>query len=122
MANFIGRIRLSVSADESTSVERQRQHIEAWAQLHGHLIVGWAEDIDVSGKVSPFDTPQFGDWLKNRWPEFDGIVAWKLDRLARNTFGLNDLFRWAHEHGKTVVSITESLDLSTPIGRAIAGF
>ncbi|SPM32049.1 recombinase family protein [Mycobacterium terramassiliense] len=122
MGNYLGRVRLSVSSDESTSVERQREHIKAWAKLHGHTIIGWAEDVDVSGKVSPFDAPNFGDWLQNRWPEFDGIVAWKLDRLARNTFGLNDLFRWAHEHDKTVVSITESIDLSTPIGRAIAGF
>lgn len=122
MGNFIGRVRLSHSTDESTSVERQRQHIEQWARLHGHTIVGWAEDIDVSGKMNPFDTPRFGDWLNNRWPEFDGIVAWKIDRLARNMFGLNDLFRWAHEQKKTIVSITESLDLSTPIGLAIAGF
>lgn len=122
MGKYLGRVRLSVSTDESTSVERQREHIEQWARLHGHDIVGWAEDQDVSGKLSPFDTPQFGDWLNNRWPEFDGIVTWKLDRLARNTFGLNDLFRWAHEHDKTIVSITESLDLSTPVGRAIAGF
>lgn len=122
MGNYLGRVRLSVATDESTSVERQREHIEQWAKLHGHVIVGWAEDVDVSGKLSPFDAPVFGDWLNNRFPEFDGIVAWKLDRLARNTFGLNDLFRWAHENAKSVVSLTESLDLATPIGRAIAGF
>ncbi|MBW0015209.1 recombinase family protein, partial [Mycobacterium sp.] len=77
---FLARIRLSVFSDESTSVERQREIITRWSQLHGHTIVGWAEDIDVSGKLSPFDTPQFGDWLKNRYPGFDGVVAWKLDR------------------------------------------
>ncbi|SBS78164.1 putative phage Integrase [uncultured Mycobacterium sp.] len=122
MGNYLGRVRLSVHTDESTSVERQREHIEQWAKMHGHTIVGWAEDIDVSGKLSPFDTPQFGDWLNNRWPEFDGIVAWKLDRLARNTFGLHKLFEWAHERGKTVATIEDSIDLSGPMGRAIAGF
>ncbi len=61
MGNYLGRVRLSVHTDESTSVERQREkNIEQWATMHGHRIVGWAEDIDVSGKVSPFDTPQFG--------------------------------------------------------------
>jgi site-specific DNA recombinase len=117
---FLARIRLSVSTDESTSVERQREIITQWSKLHDHTIVGWAEDIDVSGKLSPFDTPQFGDWLRNRYPEFDGVVAWKLDRLARNMFGLNDLFQWAKTNGKTVVSITESLDLSTTVGVMVA--
>ncbi|BCP10444.1 hypothetical protein MINTM020_25420 [Mycobacterium paraintracellulare] len=117
---FLARIRLSVSTDESTSVERQREMITSWASLHDHTIVGWAEDVDVSGKLSPFDTPQFGNWLKNRHPEFDGVVAWKLDRLARNMFGLNDLFQWAKTNSKTVVSITESLDLSTTVGVMVA--
>jgi site-specific DNA recombinase len=117
---FLARIRLSVSTDESTSVERQREIITHWSQIHDHTIVGWAEDIDVSGKLSPFDTPQFGDWLKNRYPEFDGVVAWKLDRLARSMFGLNDLFQWAKTNSKTVVSITESLDLSTTVGVMVA--
>jgi site-specific DNA recombinase len=117
---FLARIRLSVFTDESTSVERQREIITQWATVHGHTIVGWAEDIDVSGKLSPFDTPQFGDWLKNRYPEFDGVVAWKLDRLARNMFGLNDLFQWAKTNSKTVVSITESMDLSTTVGVMVA--
>ena len=117
---FLARIRLSVFTDESTSVERQREIITQWATVHGHAIVGWAEDIDVSGKLSPFDTPQFGDWLKNRYPEFDGVVAWKLDRLARNMFGLNDLFQWAKTNAKTVVSITESLDLSSTVGLMVA--
>jgi site-specific DNA recombinase len=117
---FLARIRLSVSQDESTSVERQRETIAQWAKLHDHTIVGWAEDIDVSGKLSPFDTPKFGDWLNNRHPEFDGVVAWKLDRLARSMFGINDLFQWAQNNDKTVVSITESLDLSTTVGVMIA--
>ncbi|ETB29469.1 recombinase family protein [Mycobacterium avium] len=117
---FLARVRLSVSTDESTSVERQREIITQWSKLHDHTIVGWAEDIDVSGKLSPFDTPQFGDWLNNRYPEFDGVVAWKLDRLARNMFGLNDLFQWAKANNKTVVSITESLDLSTTVGVMVA--
>ena len=117
---FLARIRLSVSTDESTSVERQREIITQWSRLHDHTIVGWAEDIDVSGKLSPFDTPQLGDWLNNRHLEFDGVVAWKLDRLARNMFGLNDLFQWAKTNSKTVVSITESLDLSTTVGVMVA--
>uniref|UniRef100_A0AB39U217 Resolvase/invertase-type recombinase catalytic domain-containing protein n=1 Tax=Mycolicibacterium phage Alyssa1 TaxID=3240801 RepID=A0AB39U217_9CAUD len=46
----LGRARLSVASEESTSIERQREVIEQWANANGHTVVGWAEDIDVSGR------------------------------------------------------------------------
>lgn len=116
----LGRLRLSVSTDESTSIERQREVIEQWSQLNGHTVVGWAEDVDVSGALDPFETPQLGEWLDHRAPEWDILVVWKLDRLSRNAIKLNKLFGWCLDHGKTVVSTTESIDLSTPVGRLIA--
>ncbi len=49
----LGRIRLSRMTEESTSAARQREIIEMWAKSNDHEIVGWAEDIDVSGSVDP---------------------------------------------------------------------
>lgn len=115
----LGRVRLSRSSEESTSVERQREIISQWADANGHTVIGWAEDIDVSGSVDPFDSPRLGDWLTNRHPEFDVIAAWKLDRLSRSTVNLNRLVVWCHDHDKTLVSATEGIDISTPIGRLI---
>lgn len=83
-------------------------------------MIGWAEDVDVSGSVDPFDTPNLGDWLNNRADEFDVIAAWKLDRLSRNSIKLNKLFGWCLDHDKAVVSCSESIDLGTPVGRLIA--
>ncbi|MGQ9348823.1 recombinase family protein [Mycolicibacterium gilvum] len=116
----LGRLRLSVASDESTSIARQREAVQTWAEANGHTVVGWAEDSDVSGSVDPFDTPALGDWLTNRAPEFDVIVAWKLDRLGRNAIKLNKLFGWCVDHDKTVVSCSEAIDLGTPVGRLIA--
>jgi DNA invertase Pin-like site-specific DNA recombinase len=116
----LGRLRLSIARDESTSIERQREAISSWAEANGHTLVGWAEDSDVSGSVDPFDTPGLGDWLNNRAGEFDVIVVWKLDRLSRNSIKLNKLFGWCLDHDKTVVSTSEGIDLSTPVGRLIA--
>jgi site-specific DNA recombinase len=59
--------------------------------VSGHTLVGWAEDIDVSGSIDRFDTPQLGDWVGNRAPEFDVVACWKLDRLSRNAVKLNKL-------------------------------
>jgi DNA invertase Pin-like site-specific DNA recombinase len=107
--------------EESTSVERQRELITAWAAQSGHEIIGWAEDLDVSGSVDPFDTPALGQWLSDsRKHEWDVVVAWKLDRLGRDSIKLNKLFGWCIENGKSVVSCSEGIDLGTPVGRLIA--
>lgn len=53
----LGRTRISRSTLESTSIERQREIITSWAETNDHEIVGWAEDVDVSGAVDPFEAP-----------------------------------------------------------------
>lgn len=115
----LGRVRISRATDESTSVQRQREIIEAWVKANDHTLIGWATDLDVSGGVDPFDTPELGDWLTNRTEQFDCVVAWKLDRLGRDSIRLNKLFGWAIENKKTIVSCTEGIDLSTPTGRLL---
>jgi site-specific DNA recombinase len=119
----LGRLRLSRSSEESTSIERQREIISQWASANDHHIVGWAEDENVSGAVDvmdPENKTQLGDWIQDRHPEFDTIAVWKLDRLSRNTINLNKLISWCQDHEKTITSVTESIDLGTPIGRLIA--
>lgn len=111
---------MSSATEASTSIERQREIIRQWADVGGHTIAGWATDVNVSGSLDPFETPQLGDWLKNRAPEFDIVACWKLDRLGRNAIRLNHLFGWCLEHDKSVVSCSESIDLGTPVGRLIA--
>ncbi len=44
----------------------------------------------------------------------------KLDRLTRSLRDFDDLRMWCDKHGKTIISITESIDLSTSIGRMFA--
>lgn len=116
----LGRLRLSRSTEESTSIERQREIIQQWAEANGYSVIGWAEDLDVSGSVDPFQAPALGPWLSDRAPDWDILCAWKLDRLSRSTISLNKLIGWCVDHDKVVVSATEGIDLSTPVGRLIA--
>ena len=116
----LGRLRISVASDESTSIERQREVIHAWAEANKHVVIGWATDSDVSGSVDPFDTPQLGNWLHNRADEFDTIACWKLDRISRSAIRLNSLIGWCLDHDKTLVSCSEAIDIGTPVGRLIA--
>ena len=122
MARFIGRLRISRSKEESTSIPRQRELIVTWADTHGHVIVGWAIDDGVSGTVDPFDTPGLGPWLtEQRVDEYDGIVGWKLDRFSRRAIATHKLFGFMVEHDKTLVCISDNIDLSTWVGRMVAG-
>ncbi|UEL35028.1 recombinase family protein [Rhodococcus sp. C1] len=122
-SRVLGRLRISRATEESTSIERQREIISQWADTHGHTVVAWAVDEDVSGSVDAFDTPALGPWLTDpsKMHEWDIIVAWKLDRLGRNAIQLNKLFGWCGGHGKTLVSCSESIDLGTWAGRMLAG-
>lgn len=117
----LGRVRLSRLTDESTSVERQRAIIETWAEQNEHTVIGWAEDLDVSGAVSPFDTHGLGPWLTQpKLSEWDILCAWKLDRLARRAVPLHKLFGLCQDEGKTLVCVSDNIDLSHWVGRLIA--
>lgn len=121
MARVLGRIRLSRLTDESTSTARQRELIEQWSAMNDHQIVGWAEDLDVSGSVDPFDTPSLGPWFReDKRVQWDILVAWKLDRIGRRAIPLNKVFGWMLEHEKTLVCVSDNIDLSTWVGRLVA--
>jgi site-specific DNA recombinase len=117
-------IRLSVLDDESTSPERQIEKIEIYAKLGDHELVPISEadyDLDVSGSVNPWERPGLGPWLQddrlNRW---DAICVAKLDRLTRSLIDFVSLMAWLEAHGKTLVCLDPTLDLTTPSGRAFA--
>jgi len=121
MSRVVGRLRLSRSTEESTSIERQKELITQWCELHGHVVVGWATDIDVSGSVDPFETKGLGAWLtEDALAKYDIMAAWKLDRYGRRVIPLNKLFGWFLDHNKTLVCISDQIDLSTWIGRLVA--
>lgn len=119
---ILGRVRLSRFHDESTSVVRQKADIERWAQAFGHEVIGYAVDVDVSRSVSPFDAPDLGPYLNQpeRVASYDAVVSYRLDRLATGSIQLNDLIKWAQDHAKVIVSVSEGFDLGTPTGRMMA--
>ncbi|MFB7180890.1 recombinase family protein [Streptomyces sp. NPDC056257] len=117
---LVGVIRLSKDTEESTSPQVQRRAIEGWANLHGADIVGWAEDLDVSAtKYAPHERPELRSWL-DRPEEWDGLLFWRLDRFVRSVIDFADMIRWCQPLGKNLISATEPIDLSTPIGTALA--
>ncbi|WP_455900762.1 recombinase family protein [Rhodococcus gordoniae] len=115
-------VRLSRVTDVTTSPERQLESCRSLCEQRGYEIVGIAQDLDVSaGLTTPFERPQLGDWLKNRFYEIDVIVVYRMDRIVRRLLDLADLIRWGQTHSVSLVSATESfLDLTSPFGDIIA--
>ncbi|MBK9156407.1 MAG: recombinase family protein [Chloracidobacterium sp.] len=53
--------------------------------------------------------------------EIDAVLVWKLDRFGRSLADLITTLNELRDIGVTFISLTESLDFSTPSGRAMAG-
>lgn len=51
--------------------------------------------------------------------EFDGLIIYKFDRWARSTKELIEHMESLYEKGVMVYSLTENIDLSTSMGRAM---
>jgi site-specific DNA recombinase len=119
LLRLLGAVRLSALTDETTSPERQGEQITLTAKARGDTVVRITEDLDVSGAVSPFDRDQLGPWLTEpaKVALWDGLIVAKLDRLSRSLLDFALLLKWCEDNGKTIISVSENLDFSTPMGR-----
>jgi hypothetical protein len=94
--------------------------MHAFATRRGWTVIDAVEDI-ASGAKDPRPKRQ-ALLTAARQRKLDVILVWKLDRCGRS---LVDLMTTLHERtvlGVGFVSLTEALDLTTPAGRACAGF
>ncbi|PHQ48869.1 hypothetical protein BLA24_27805 [Streptomyces cinnamoneus] len=112
-------VRLSRETEESTSPERQRAACEALCQARGWQVIAVEEDIDVSGYSRGLDRPGLQRILA-RLAEFDVIVFFKIDRLARSTVDFAEIMKITQNEGVALASASEPLDLTSSMGRAMA--
>ncbi|MFF4815309.1 recombinase family protein [Kitasatospora sp. NPDC001309] len=111
-------VRLSVLTDDTTSPVRQELDLRREALNKGCRVIGVASDLNVSAtKVPPWKRKQLGEWLNDRAPEFDVLLFWKLDRFIRRLSDLNVMIDWALKYGKNLISLHDTIDLSTVVGK-----
>ena len=123
MPRALGAARLSHMTDESTSIERQTEQITLTAKVRDNTtLVHITEDTDISGSISPFLREGLGPWLtdQDKIDQWDVLIVAKVDRLTRSLSHFDEMVEWLDKHGKTLVSVSESLDLSTSTGRMFA--
>lgn len=105
-------------AEEGYSLEAQRSKLEKHCDAQGwtvepeHIFV----DAGISGKTT--DRPAYQAMLQAvAAGDVCRIVAIKMDRFSRSVRDFLDLLDYCKEHDCAVVSLGESIDTSTPIGR-----
>lgn len=101
-----------VSTDEQTT-DSQRQAIEAWCQKEGFTDINWYEDVFTGTTVH---RPQL-QLLLQEAAAFQKIVVFKFDRLSRSLKDLLTVIDTIGRTGAGLVSIQDSIDLSTPAGK-----
>lgn len=121
---FLGYIRKSVldADDESASPARQRAAIEkAISARYPGAAIEWYEDLNISGRYEA-NRP---DWqrllqdLENQGG--NGIVVESIDRAYRNVKEFLSFYdNVLAPAGRTLISATQEIDMSTAQGRAMA--
>src|SRR5260370_5477137 len=118
----LGATRLSPMKAEPTLTPRQSEQITLSTRVRGDELIHITEDTDISGSISPFEREGLGPWLTEpeKIGQWDVLIVSKLDRLTRSLKHFDEIVSWLDRHGKTLVSVSESLDLSTSTGRMFA--
>lgn len=105
-------LRISKDTDGTqTATERQRQDCEAWVAREGAALVDVYEDVDTSAFNRRIVRPQFERLLKDvKAKRFDGVLAWKVDRIARRALDFALLDEACEAVGAFIVTIADNID------------
>lgn len=126
VVRVLARRRLSRELVSSTSLDRQESYITDWCEQMTretaipHEIIGWADDVDVSGSVDPFKTDGLGPWLTDeKSAEWDVLCCWKIDRLSRTTLNSYKLLQWCKARGKRIKATNDLIDPDSRMGELL---
>lgn len=112
-------IYLRVSTKEQTT-DNQRLELERVAAQRGWHVTRVYEDAGISGAKGRDKRPAFDAMLKAATRgELDMVAAWSVDRLGRSIGHLVAFLDDLHAMGCGLYLHQQSLDTSTPSGRAM---
>nr|WP_211328691.1 recombinase family protein [Thermomonospora umbrina] len=111
--------RLSVTKEESVSIARQLQSCRRYAEARGWEVIGEFVDDGISASVNrPEDRRGWAALLAAR--DFDAVIIWKVDRLARRVLDFLHADEALQERGAGLVAVEDPIDMTSPQGRAFA--
>lgn len=117
----VGYVRVSSEgqAKEGASLAAQREAIEQWARAHGFPPPAVFEDAGLSGKDT--DRPELRKALAAVCETKGALVCYSLSRLSRSVPDAYAIAERLREAGADLVSVTESIDTTTAMGKAFFG-
>ncbi len=108
------------TTNHGQDVGLQTRDLEDFCQRNGLTIANTYVDEGVSGRKAR--RPQLDRLMADaKKRAFDVVVAWKLDRFGRSVIDLHRLVKELMGYDVAFVSLRESIDLTTPAGRAFFG-
>lgn len=111
--------RLSVTKEESVSIARQLQSCRRYAEARGWAVVGEFIDDGVSATANrPEDRNGWTALLAET--DFDAVIIWKVDRLARRVLDFLHADEALQKRGAGLVAVEDPIDMTSPQGRAFA--
>lgn len=111
--------RLSISKEESVSIERQLLAGRKLAEARGWNVIGEFVDDGVSATQN---RPE----MRKGWrallavPAFDAVIIWKVDRLARKVLDFLTVDQTLQARGAGLIAVEDPIDMTTAQGRAFA--
>lgn len=116
---LVGYVRVSSeSQSENTSLAEQQRRIAAYCDAFGHELV--KVFVEVGSAKNMDHRPEFQSALEMVANEADGIIALKLDRVARNARDVLTLVEdTLQPNNKALVLLDLQVDTSNPTGKMI---
>lgn len=116
---MVGYIRVSSESQaDNTSLGEQRRRIQAYCDAYQYELIAVFEEVGSAKDAE--SRPQFQAALEMVRTEADGIVAVKLDRIARNTRDVLALVEdTLQPNNKSLVLLDLGVDTRTPTGKMI---
>ena len=105
-------------SDNGQSPEMQLRELREHCDRRGWSIAGEYVDVGISGtkETRPQLDKLMADAHRRR---FDAVIVWKFDRFARSVSSSARALETFNALGVAFVSLSESLDTSTPAGRMV---
>jgi putative DNA-invertase from lambdoid prophage Rac len=107
-----------VSKHDQQTLPMQNRAMREYAARRGWTIIMQVREVG-SGAAQRESREKLLEAARRR--EIDVVLVWRLDRWGRSVTDLLATLQELEHLGVGFVSLTEALDLTTPVGRAMAG-
>lgn len=111
------RVSTTEQAEEGYSIDEQTRILNEWCNQHGFKVYKEYVDRGISGK-SITGRPALQQLLIDaKRKEFDIVLVWKMNRLARNILDLLKIVNLLEQKNIAFRSYSESYETATPSGK-----